>query len=251
MMNTYNPFSIEGKTIFVTGASSGIGKAIAIECSKMGAKLVITGRDSEKLNNTFKILEGEDHKLIVADLLNDNDIEKLINELPTLNGIVHCAGFTKPVPFQFVNELDLTLIMKVNFFSPTLITQRLLKSKKISKGASIVFISSISGVLCSYIAGGMYSASKGAINGLVKNLAIEFGTKNIRVNSVCPGMINTEILSSGQVTKEQLEEDMKKYPLKRYGEPEEVAHAVIYLLSGASSWVTGTNIIIDGGYTAL
>lgn len=250
-MNTYNPFSIEGKTIFVTGASSGIGKAIAIECSKMGAKLVITGRNAEKLNNTFMLLEGEGHVLILADLLIDNSIDNLIEEIPTLNGIVHCAGFTKPVPFQFVNELDLNEIMKVNFFSPTIITQRLLKSKKISKGASIVFISSISGVLCSYIAGSMYSASKGAINGLVKNLAIEFGIKSIRVNSVCPGMINTDILNSGEVTKEQLEEDIKKYPLKRYGEPEEVAHAVIYLLSGASSWVTGTNIIIDGGYTAL
>jgi NAD(P)-dependent dehydrogenase (short-subunit alcohol dehydrogenase family) len=250
-MNTYNPFTIEGKTIFVTGASSGIGKAIAIECSKMGAKLVITGRNAEKLNNTFMLLEGEGHVLILADLLIDNAIDNLIEEIPTLNGIVHCAGFTKPVPFQFVNELDLNEIMKVNFFSPTLITQRLLKSKKISKGASIVFISSISGVLCSYIAGSMYSASKGAINGLVKNLAIEFGIKSIRVNSVCPGMINTDILSSGEVSKEQLEEDIKKYPLKRYGEPEEVAHAVIYLLSGASSWVTGTNIIIDGGYTAL
>ena len=250
-MNTYNPFTIEGKTIFVTGASSGIGKAIAIECSKMGAKVIITGRNAERLNNTFMLLEGEGHQLIIADLLIDNAIDNLIEEIPNLNGIVHCAGFTKPVPFQFVNQLDLNEIMKVNFFSPTLITQHLLKSKKISKGASIVFISSISGVLCSYIAGSMYSASKGAINGLVKNLAIEFGIKNIRVNSVCPGMINTDILSSGEVSKEQLEEDIKKYPLKRYGEPEEVAHAVIYLLSGASSWVTGTNIIIDGGYTAL
>lgn len=250
-MNTYNPFSIEGKTIFVTGASSGIGRAIAIECAKMGAKLVITGRNSEKLNATLEQLDGSGHKMIVADLRNNDDIDKLLIETPTLNGIVHCAGFTKPVPFQFINETDLVEIMRVNFFSPTLITQKLLKSKKISRGASIVFISSISGVLCSYIAGGMYSASKGAINGLVKNLAIEFGIKSIRVNSVCPGMINTEILSSGVVTKEQLEEDMKKYPLKRYGEPKEVAHAVIYLLSDASLWVTGTNLVIDGGYTAL
>lgn len=250
-MNKYNPFSIEGKTIFVTGASSGIGRAIAIECAKMGAKLVITGRSSEKLNLTFEQLEGSCHTVVAADLLNNRDVENLLTQIPVLDGIVHCAGYTKPVPFQFVTEIDLNEIMQVNFLTPTLMTQKLLKSKKISKGASVVFISSISGVLCSYIAGGMYSASKGAINGLVKNLAIEFGIKNIRVNSVCPGMINTSILSSGAVTKEQLEDDVKKYPLKRYGEPEEVAHAVIYLLSGASSWVTGTNIVIDGGYTAL
>lgn len=250
-MNTYNPFSIEGKTIFVTGASSGIGKAIAMECAKMGAKLVITGRNTDKLNATLEQLKGSGHKIIVADLRNDYDIECLLNKIPILDGIVHCAGFTKPVPFQFVNELDLNEIMKVNFFSPTLITQRLLRSKKIYKGTSIVFISSISGVYCAAIANSMYSASKGAINGLVKNLAIEFGIKGIRVNSVCPGMINTEIFSSGALTKEQLEEDMKKYPLKRYGEPEEVAHAVIYLLSDASLWVTGTNLVVDGGYTAL
>ena len=119
------------------------------------------------------------------------------------------------------------------------------------KGSSIVFISSISGPYVSYIGGSMYSASKGAIDGVAKGMAIELASKSIRVNCVNPGMIETNILSSGEISEEQLKEDTKRYPLGRYGKPEEVAHAVIYLLSDASSWVTGTNLKIDGGYTLL
>jgi NAD(P)-dependent dehydrogenase (short-subunit alcohol dehydrogenase family) len=141
--------------------------------------------------------------------------------------------------------------MKVNFEAPIFLTQQILKQKKIEKEASIVFISSISGVFCSSIGGSAYSASKGAINGVVKNLAIELASQAIRVNSVNPGMIHTNIFEAGVISQEQLEEDMQKYPLKRYGKPEEVAYAVIYLLSDASKWVTGSNLLIDGGYTCL
>jgi NAD(P)-dependent dehydrogenase (short-subunit alcohol dehydrogenase family) len=141
--------------------------------------------------------------------------------------------------------------MNVNFEAPVWLTQSLLKQKKVEKSASIIFISSISGVLCSYVAGSAYSASKGAVNGIVKALAIELAAKGIRVNSVNPGMIKTNILESGAITEEQLQEDIHKYPLKRYGNPEEVAYAVIYLLSDASQWVTGSNLVIDGGYTLL
>ena len=248
---SYNPFSLEGKIIFVTGASSGIGRATAIECSKMGARLIITGRDSERLQDTYNQLEGENHLQIIADLTINNDIQAIIASLPLLDGVVHCAGFTKSLPFQFVSEKVLSEIMQVNFTAPTLITQALYKQKKIHKDSSIVFISSISGVYCSYIAGGMYSASKGAINGIVKAMAIEFGIRNIRVNTICPGMIHTAILDAGVISKEQMLDDMKKYPLKRYGEPKEVALAVVYLLSDASKWITGSNLLIDGGYTLL
>ena len=247
----FNPFSLKDKTILVTGASSGIGRAIAIECSKMGASVIITARSEERLQETLREMEGEQNKLIVADLSIDEDIENLANELPALDGIVHCAGFTIPKPFVFLSKDDVDAVMKVNFSTPVFLTQKLLKSKKINKKASIVFISSISGVYVSYVAGSLYSASKGAVNGIVKGMAIELAAKQIRVNSVNPGMIETNILSSGVVSEEQLNEDKKKYPLKRYGKPEEVAYAVIYLLSEASSWTTGSNILIDGGYTLL
>jgi NAD(P)-dependent dehydrogenase (short-subunit alcohol dehydrogenase family) len=247
----YNPFSLEGKTVLVTGASSGIGRATAIECSKMGAKVVITGRNENRLNETQNQLKGENHIQIVADLINDKEIYLLVERLPTLNGIVHCAGFTDPVPFPFITNQKLTDIFSINFFAPVLLTRDLVKRKLLGKNSSIVFISSISGTVCSAVAGSMYSATKGAINGMVKGMSIDLAPKYIRVNTVQPGMINTSIYEDGRVTEVQLHEDMKKYPLKRYGQPEEVAYAIIYLLSDASAWVTGSNLLIDGGFTLL
>jgi NAD(P)-dependent dehydrogenase (short-subunit alcohol dehydrogenase family) len=249
----YNPFSLEKKTILVTGASSGIGKAIAIECSKMGATVIITARNEKRLNETLDLMDNKNlHQLILADLSNENELDYIVESITGhLDGIVQCAGFTISKPFQFLSKENIRHIMSINFEAPMLLTHRLLKKKKMSNPASIVFISSISGVYCSYVAGSAYSASKGAINGIAKSLAIELASKNIRVNSVNPGMIDTHILDVGIITKEQLEEDKKRYPLKRYGKPEEVAYAVIYLLSDASSWVTGSNLIIDGGYTLL
>lgn len=247
----YNPFSIENKVILVTGASSGIGKAIAIECSRLGASVVITGRNEERLKETYSALYGVHPKYLISDLSLERDIVKLSQDVPELSGIVNCAGFNKVLPFQFTSKKDFEEVMNVNFFAAAELTRLLLKNTKINKGASIVFISSISGVYCSYIANTVYSSSKGAINGLVKSLALDLAPKKIRVNSVNPGMINTNIMADKKITKEQLQEDMKRYPLKRYGEPEEVAYAVVYLLSDASNWTTGSNILIDGGYTLL
>jgi len=247
----YNPFSLENKKILVTGASSGIGKAIAIECSKMGARVIITGRNEERLAETYKELVGEHPAYIVADLTKEEDIEHLVALTDSLNGLVNCAGLTIPKPFKFLQESDIETVMTVNFNAPLLLTQRLVKKKKLEKGGSVVFISSISGTKVSYIAGSIYSASKGAINGLCKGLALELAPQQIRVNTVVPGMVETNIVSGGEIAEEQLEIDRQKYPLKRYGKPEEVAYAVVYLLSGASSWVTGSNLLIDGGYTLL
>ena len=249
----HNPFSLLGKNILVTGASSGIGRAIAIECSKMGAAVILTARNKERLQETFQRMEcREKHSIVPADVSKEIDIEDLVASVSCeLDGVVQCAGFTIPKPFQFISKEDVRNVMSVNFGAPVYLTQLLLKKEKINKPSSIVFISSISGVFVSSVAGSLYSASKGAINGVVKGLAIELAAKNIRVNCVNPGMILTDIYKGGVITQEQLEEDVKKYPLKRYGKPEEVAHAVIYLLSDASSWVTGTNLLIDGGYTLL
>lgn len=246
----YNPFSLEGKIFLVTGASSGIGRAIAIECSKMGATLIITARNEQRLKETLSQMGGKGHSVIIADLNEENDRQNLIEQLPNLDGLVNCAGLVKTTPFQFVTEESMANVMNVNFVAPTVITAQLVKKKKLSKGSSVVFISSISGVFVGgVLANSIYSASKGAIHGMSKNMALDLAGKKIRVNCVNPGMIETQILRGGEITTEQLEEDRKRYPLKRYGKPEEVAYAVIYLLSDASLWVTGSNLLIDGGYT--
>jgi NAD(P)-dependent dehydrogenase (short-subunit alcohol dehydrogenase family) len=247
----HNPFSLSGKTIFITGASSGIGKAVAIECSKMGAKLIISGRNKERLAETVKMMEGDNHQQIVCDLQTDDGIGMVVENLPVVDGIVHCAGIVKPTPFTFASQSNVDEIMGINFISPLQISRQLLKQKKIRHEGSIVFISSISGTLCSYVGNSIYSASKGAINGLIKGMALDLAPNKIRVNSVIPGMVKTNFLSGEEFTEDQLQEDMKRYPLKRYGRPEEIAYAVIYLLSDASSWVTGSNLLIDGGFTLL
>ena len=247
----YNPFSLENKTILVTGASSGIGRAIAIECSKMGATVIISARNETRLQETLSLMNGNNHSMIVADLSKQSDLAHLIEKTPALDGLVNCAGFTKTVPFQFVNAENLNEVMSVNFTAPTIMSAQLVKNKKLTKKSSIVFISSISGVLCAAVGNSIYSASKGAIQGMVKNMALDLAPKGIRVNSVNPGMIETPIFDAGTITPEQLEEDKKRYPLKRYGKPEEVAYSVVYLLSDASQWVTGSSLIIDGGYTLL
>lgn len=248
-MEIYNPFSLKEKTILVTGASSGIGQAIAIECSKMGARVIITGRNPERLNETFMNLTGENHRQIITDLNNYEQVTQLITSIPSINGIVHCAGLTKTLPFQFINSEALTEVMNINFTIPTLMSAKLVKKNKLVKGSSVVFISSISGVFCSGLSASIYSASKGAVNGIVKGMALDLAPKGIRVNCINPGMIDTNIFDAGIITSEQLKQDKKRYPLKRYGKPVEVAHAVIYLLSDASGWVTGSNLLIDGGYT--
>ncbi len=247
----YNPFTLKDKTIVVTGASSGIGKSTAIECSKMGANIVITGRNKQRLEETYGQLTGNKHIMIVADFNVSQEIENLIAQIPVVNGIVHSAGLIQNIPFQFASKAKLDEIFNVNFFTPMEITRQALRSKKIADNSSIVFISSISGVFCSAVASSIYSASKGAINGLVKGMALDLAPKGIRVNCINPGTIETNIFNSGIITDKQLEIEKKKYPLRRFGKPNEIAFSTIYLLSDASSWMTGSNLLIDGGFTLL
>ena len=252
-MNTYNPYSLEGKRVLVTGASSGIGRGIAIECSRMGAKVVISGRNEARLQETLAMMQNPDeHQMLLADLAIDEDIQGLVDKIGEgLDGIVLCAGFTIVKPFKFVSPQDIEAIMDVNYKAPVILSQKLLKKKKINKSASIVFISSVSGVFVSAPAAALYSGSKGAVNGVAKAMALDLSPRGIRVNCVNPGMVDTNIFSKGDITQEQLEEDVKHYPLGRYGKPEDIAYAVVYLLSDASAWVTGTNLKIDGGLTLM
>ena len=242
----YNPFSLEGKTVLVTGASSGIGQATAIECSKMGAKVVITGRNEERLNETFSQLEGEGHQIIVADLNTQGDIDALVDACPSLDGLVNNAGKGKSKPVNFLKLEDLQDVYQTNLFGVALLTKGLLKKKKLGKGSSIVFTSSISSYMTA--AGlSIYASSKAAVCGYMRTCAIELGVKGIRSNAVLPGMVETKLINSGTYTDEDKQKDLNLYPLGRYGRPTDIAHGIIYLLSDASEWVTGLELVIDGG----
>lgn len=247
---SYNPYSLDGKTILVTGASSGIGRATAVECSRMGANVILTARNRERLEETLSMMEPGQHVLLPADLADEQQRETLAQQMPQLDGTVQCAGITHHVPFPFINREKMNEIFDINFQAPVLLTHRLVKTKKLGKNASIVFISSIAGPLCAYVGGSLYAAAKGAIQGIIKGMAVDLAPRGIRVNSVLPSMVETNILTEGTITAEQLREDLKNYPMGRYGKPEEIAWAVIYLLSDASKFVTGSGLIIDGGVTA-
>lgn len=246
-----NPFSLLGKTILVTGASSGIGRATSIECSRMGAKLVLHGRNENRLKETLSNLHGEGHIYVLGDIIQENDLTEIVNGCPKLDGLVNNVGINYTVPVQFISSDKLREIIDVNTIAPILLTQKLLKKKKINKGASIVFTDSIAGVFNAAIGNSMYATSKGGIYGFVRNAAVELASKNIRVNMVNPGAIDTQMTDSSVFDEEQLKADMNLYPLKRYGKPEEVAYAMIYFLSDASSFTTGTSLVVDGGFTLL
>lgn len=243
----YNPFALTGKTILVTGAAGGIGRATSVECAKLGARLILTDINEAGLVETLGLLEGEGHQYLVADLTCQEALDELVAALPQLDGFVSNAGVTKPTPVKFINKEDLERIMGINTFAPIHLTQRLLKKKKFNQNASLVFTVSVGGVYTTAPGNAMYGASKGALQVFVRNVALE-GAPRIRCNSVNPGMVNTN-LAGRSYSDEDRARDMETYPMKRYGEPRDVALAIVYLLSDASSWVTGHSLIIDGGKT--
>ena len=245
---TYNPFSLEGKTILVTGASSGIGRSTAIECSKAGAKVVLTARNEARLKETLSMLIGEDHSYILADLANEEQMDRLVAEMPIIDGLVNNAGFNVMQLVPFIKDEDLIKVMRVNLEAPILLTHKVVKKKKIAKESSIVFTSSIAGKGVCSAGNSLYSASKGGLTAFMKNAALELASKKIRCNAVLPGMVETPLKEGkSNITEEQWEINRQLYPLKRFGNPEDVAYAIIYLLSDASAWVTGSELVIDGG----
>lgn len=247
---TYNPFSLEGKTILVTGASSGIGRQTAIECSKMGAKIVACGRNEERLAEVISALEGDGHISFAGDLVENENIKHLVETVPNVDGTVFAAGRGLTLPFAFSTREKFDEIFNINFFSNVELLRMLSKKKKINNGGSVVFIVSIGGTKRFSPGNGIYGAAKAALNSMVHFSAIELAAKKIRVNGICPGMIDTPLIHKGTLSEEQLKADADKYPLKRYGNPEDVAMGAVYLLSDASSWVTGHSLVIDGGITA-
>ena len=246
---SYNPFSLQGKTILVTGASSGIGQETAIQCSKMGAKVIITARSEERLKETLSQMDGEGHELFLAELTDAEQLDNLVGCIGSLNGVVLCAGKPKTLPFQFCTRENFDEIFDINFFAPVELLRLLVKKKKLVKESSVVFVSSIGGVRAYGASNAIYGASKSAIDSIMKTSARELAAKKIRVNSVNPGMVDTKLIHVGMITEDQLEADKKTYPLQRYGNPIDIAFGIVYLLSDASSWVTGHPLVIDGGKT--
>lgn len=249
----YNPYNLQGKTILVTGASSGIGQSVAIECSKMGATVVITGRNKDRLEETFRMLEGSGHVQIPADLSSYPEIQKLVEECPKVDGVSHNAGIAKIIPVKFISQENLEEIVGTNAFGPILLTQLLVRNKKINNKGSIVFTSSLSGVFCVHYGESMYAASKGALSGFAKGAALELAAQGIRVNCVNPSIIQTNIFKNeGEIiSDEQMQEKIQNYPLKRLGVTTDVSWAHVFFLSDASTWITGINLPIDGGYILI
>lgn len=245
-MTGFNPFSLDGKTILVTGASSGIGRGIAVTCSKMGAKVIINGRNVAKLQETIGLMEAEVNQMIAGDLTDETALQELVLSLPKLDGVVHCAGMGQRIPCKDLQKTNVEQVMDVNFKAPVMLQAELLRQKKINKAASIVFIASIASWSPSF-GNSIYSASKGAIISYANCLAIELAPRNIRVNCISPAMVWTDLILCDGTDEEQLKEDEQKYPLKRYGRPEDIANLAVYMLSDASAWMTGSNVKISGG----
>ena len=251
METNYNPFSLAGKTVLVTGASSGIGQATAIACSRMGARLVLTARDQARLQETHDRLDAIEggHIQLLADVTNQEDLEHLVSDVPALDGAVLSAGNSITLPLQFGSREKFDDMFNVNFFAPVELLRLLYKKKRLNKCASIVLIASIGGTHSFMPGNGVYGASKAALNSVMKYAAREYASRKVRVNSICPGMVDTPLIHRGTITEEQLAEDAKNYPLGRYGLPEDIANGAIYLLSDASSWLTGHDLVIDGGFS--
>ncbi len=247
----YNPFTLAGKTILVTGASSGIGRATAIACSRMGARVILSGRNSDALAETLVQMEspglGLEHAVFQTDLTDDRAVENLVENCPDLDGLVNNAGISMLKPIHFVNKDDLQRMFDIDTFVPVLLLKTLVRKKKMKRPSSVVFTSSISG-FTNYAPGvSVYGACKSALNAFMKYAALEFAGKGIRCNAVNPGRTVTPLIMHNELSEKDVAKDIEKYPMERYARPEDIANAILFLLSDASSYITGSNLVIDGG----
>lgn len=240
---TYNPFSLEGKTIMVTGASSGIGRATAVECSRLGARLCITGRDAGRLDETFRAMEGDGHIQLTADLTDERQIADLVAGLPMLDGVVHSAGITQFMLVRHIGMDDIRDVLDANLSSIILLNRDLINAKRLNRGVSVVFLSSVMHST-NFTAGyTLYSASKAALVSVSQMLGLEISSLRGRSNVVSPGAVNTPMV---ELYEDYVEKDSTRYQLG-HGKPEDVAWACIYLLSDAARWVTRTELTVHGG----
>ena len=238
--------NLQGKTILVTGASAGIGSAVAKLCSDLGAKVCITGRNMDRLIEVSKQLSIES-ELFQADLTLEKDIDDLVKSLPSIDGWVHCAGIIEPFPIKFIQLKHIKSMFTINFDSACLLTSKLMQHKKVNNASSIVFMSSVS-ALHPYNGGSLYAASKAALESFSRSIALEFASKGVRSNCISAALVDTEMFEK---TKNALSETellgiLSSYPLG-IGKPMDVAHASAFLLSDQASWMTGSVLTLDGG----
>lgn len=244
-----NPFSLEGKTILITGAASGIGKATALQCAEMGAKVILFDLNESGLKEIEADIPDNCQCVHAFNLTDFDRLCETVSSLPKLDGVVSNAGIFYSMLAKLSEKKDLERIFEINTFSHINLIQQLMAQKKLNKESSVVFTSSMSGVFCGAVGGSLYGATKSALAGYAKALAVELAPRGIRVNTIHPGMINTPLIHSTALSQDVLDLDKKNYLLGRYGEPEEVACSIVYLLSDATKWVTGTQLLIDGGFS--
>lgn len=237
-----HPFQLRGKRVLVTGASSGIGRAVAVECARAGATVVASGRHEERLGQTLALLEGEGHGAIEADLTDPVALAALAGAVGELDGVVHAAGIDGVAPVRMLRQGFMQGVLDANFLAPLMLTQRLLGARSLRNGASLVFLSSIAAHTGT--AGvGPYSATKAALEGMIRCLALEIAPRAMRANALAPGMVDTPLVNAD---RDWLDRKAAMYPLG-LGRPEDVAYAAIYLLADVSRKVTGTRLHLDGG----
>jgi NAD(P)-dependent dehydrogenase (short-subunit alcohol dehydrogenase family) len=248
-----NPMDLTGKRILVTGASSGIGKETAIHLSKLGASLVLVARNEEKLLDTIFSLEGTGHSLHHFNLKDIDNIEEfleeIINKIGKLNGLVHCAGINELRPLGITDYNFLHNTMLINFYSFVELVRVISKKKNCAKSTSVVVMSSVASIKGDK-SKTAYCASKGALDSAVRAMAKELAVKNIRVNSVVAGFLKTNMYDSyiKELGEEAFNENVLRYQYLGLGEPIDASNAIAFLLSNASKFITGTNLIVDGGY---
>ena len=255
MDNGFNPFSLEGKNILITGASSGIGRQCAIDCSKMGANVVLTGRNRERLEETAGKLHFGNHKVLSIDLNDTDNLKKSILEIVTesgpFSGYVHSAGIEKTQLLKNLKPKDYLEVFSTNFIGGVEVLKYLTKKGNYNQGFKAVFISSITAHIAR-VGTLAYTASKGAIVSAVRELAAELAPRGININCISPGTILTPMMENylSTLTEEDYKKRVSGFPLG-LGQTTDVSNAAIYLLSDASRWITGQNITIDGGYTII